>query len=174
MLTISEQFTNIATLHCLVSSHRDFVETIIHFWNSFRECESYKRKYIAQKATLESESEEFQEKIILLERKLEDAKLGNINEMENATHVGAKLSATRQELTSLKERLQRRDQEISELNHMLKAWEAMRAKKDLQIYALMEKCKENEKDRRSRTLMIHSLQRQITESHTHTIQSPAL
>lgn len=48
-----------------------------------------------------------------------------------------------------------------ELNHMLKAWEAMRLGKDAQIAALMERCKRHEEDAAEKARTVEALRRKL-------------
>ena len=50
------------------------------------------------------------------------------------------------ECAELREKVERRNREVRELNQMLKAWEAMRHSKDKQIAQLVERCKRFEDD----------------------------
>ena len=80
---------------------------------------------------------------------------------EMRSKAAAAVAAAQREITALKKRLGRRDNEILELNHMLKAWEQMRSQKDKQINELMQKCSRYEHESHTRTRLVHKLQRQV-------------
>ncbi|GMH37689.1 hypothetical protein BSKO_05562 [Bryopsis sp. KO-2023] len=84
------------------------------------------------------------------------------SECENAKkdreEVISQIRSLKEELESshfnadtLEENLSRKSMEIRELNHMLKAWEAMRVGKDAQISALIERCRRLEHPRKSKS-----------------------
>lgn len=65
------------------------------------------------------------------------------------------------QIVPLKEQLNRRTREVRELNHMLKAWEAMRLGKDAQIASLMERCKRHEEEAAEKARSVDSLRRKL-------------
>ena len=67
----------------------------------------------------------------------------------------------------LKEQLNRRTREVRELNHMLKAWEAMRLGKDAQIASLMERCKRHEEEAAEKARSVDSLRRKLALAGAH-------
>eukprot|EP00192_Tetraselmis_astigmatica_P008137 CAMPEP_0117675320 /NCGR_PEP_ID=MMETSP0804-20121206/15539_1 /TAXON_ID=1074897 /ORGANISM="Tetraselmis astigmatica, Strain CCMP880" /LENGTH=667 /DNA_ID=CAMNT_0005484309 /DNA_START=212 /DNA_END=2211 /DNA_ORIENTATION=- len=83
----------------------------------------------------------------------------------NAAHEAARmreeLEKAHGEVLPLKEQLNRRTREVRELNHMLKAWEAMRLGKDAQIASLMERCKRHEEEAAEKARSVDSLRRKL-------------
>lgn len=65
------------------------------------------------------------------------------------------------QVVPMKEQLNRRTREVRELNHMLKAWEAMRLGKDAQIASLMERCKRHEEEAAEKARSVDSLRRKL-------------
>ena len=63
---------------------------------------------------------------------------------------------------TLTELANRRAIEIKELNHLLRAWEAMRMGKDAQIASLIERGKRSEEDIAEKGRTIEALRRKIT------------
>ena len=65
------------------------------------------------------------------------------------------------QLRVAQEAAEKKSQEIRELNHMLKAWEAMRLGKDAQIAALMERSKRHEEDAAEKARTVEALRRKL-------------
>jgi hypothetical protein len=65
------------------------------------------------------------------------------------------------QLRVAQEAAEKKGQEIRELNHMLKAWEAMRLGKDAQIAALMERSKRHEEDAAEKARTVEALRRKL-------------
>jgi hypothetical protein len=76
----------------------------------------------------------------------------------------AELDKVQSQLRVAQEAAERKGQEIRELNHMLKAWEAMRLGKDAQIAALMERAKRHEEDAAEKTRTVEALRRKLSVS----------
>eukprot|EP00892_Ulva_mutabilis_P009838 jgi/Ulvmu1/7226/UM035_0012.1 len=66
---------------------------------------------------------------------------------------------------SMQVALEKRNQEVRELNSMLKAWEAMRLSKDAQIAALMERCKRYDEDIAEKGRSNEALRRKLMHHH---------
>mmetsp|Transcript_10478 Transcript_10478/g.24788 ORF Transcript_10478/g.24788 Transcript_10478/m.24788 type:complete len:655 (+) Transcript_10478:228-2192(+) len=81
--------------------------------------------------------------------------------MQDVTRMREDLEKAHAEVLPLKEQLNRRTREVRELNHMLKAWEAMRLGKDAQIASLMERCKRHEEEAAEKARSVDSLRRKL-------------
>lgn len=73
----------------------------------------------------------------------------------------AELDKMQQQLALAQTAADKKSQEVRELNHMLKAWEAMRLGKDAQIAALMERCKRNEEEAAEKARTVDALRRKL-------------
>lgn len=77
------------------------------------------------------------------------------------------------QVVPMKEQLNRRTREVRELNHMLKAWEAMRLGKDAQIASLMERCKRHEEEAAEKARSVDSLRRKLALAGMYVPPSPS-
>lgn len=81
--------------------------------------------------------------------------------VQDVSRMREELERAHAEVIPLKEQLNRRTREVRELNHMLKAWEAMRLGKDAQIASLMERCKRHEEEAAEKARSVDSLRRKL-------------
>jgi len=81
--------------------------------------------------------------------------------VQDVSRMREELERAHAEVVPMKEQLNRRTREVRELNHMLKAWEAMRLGKDAQIASLMERCKRHEEEAAEKARSVDSLRRKL-------------